>query len=64
MKKKVEHSQTGRVKKIFEIQALFLTFGTGSIVMDIKRGFLSKHLFQKTQQHGAYTKHLGKDKFI
>ena len=30
--------------------------------MDIKCGVLSKHLFERTQQHGGYTKHLGKKK--
>ena len=32
--------------------------------MDIKCGVLSKHLFERTQQHGGYTKHLGKKKFV
>ena len=30
---------------------------------DIKRGPFSKHLFQRTQQHGGCTKPLGSDKF-
>ena len=33
-------------------------------IMDVKYGLLSKHLFQRTQQHGGYTKPLGNDKFV
>ena len=32
--------------------------------MDIKYGLLSKHLFERTQQHGGGTKPLGKDLFV
>ena len=33
-------------------------------IMDIKCGLLSKHLSQRTQQHGDCTKPLGNDKFL
>ena len=33
-------------------------------IMDIKSGLLSKHLSQRTQQHGDCTKPLGNDKFL
>ena len=32
--------------------------------MDIKFGFLLKHLFERTQQHCSCTKPLGNDKFV
>ena len=30
-------------------------------ITDIKCGLLSKHFFQRTQQHSALTKRMGKD---
>ena len=33
-------------------------------ITDIKFGLFSKHLFQRTQQHGGSTKPLSNDKFV
>ena len=33
-------------------------------IMDIKYGLLSKHLFERTQQHGGCTKPLGNYKVV
>ena len=33
-------------------------------ITDINCGLLSKHLFQRTQQHGGLNKPLGNDKFV
>ena len=32
-------------------------------ITDVKCGLLSKHLFQRTEQHGGFTKPLGSNKF-
>ena len=31
---------------------------------DVKCGLLSKHLFQRAQQHGGFTKPLGNNRFL
>ena len=33
-------------------------------IMDINCGLRSNHMFQKTQQHGGFTKSLGNDKLV
>ena len=66
----MEHSQTKRVKRryqqILEVEILLQTFGISSIYYfgdnRYKCGLLSKHLFQIMQQHGGFTKTLGKYK--
>ena len=39
-------------------------YGAIADITDIKCGFLSKDLLQRTQQRGGCTKHLRNDKFV
>ena len=74
IKENVEHSQTEGIKMLSTniiSRNLLWTFGHCkqhcSVIVeitDIKCGLLSKHLFQRTQHHGGFTKPLGNDKFV
>ena len=74
IKKNVEHLQKRECKRnainrwIFwenlRSRSFIVNFNIIVETTDIKLGLLSKHLFERTQQHGNCTKPLGSDLFV
>ena len=64
----MEHSQAERVKNaINKVETWLWPLAALHVIVeitDINCGLLSKHLLQRTQQHGSFTKPLGNDKFM
>ena len=74
IKENVEHSQAERLKTLStNLRSRNLVVDIWQYkqhcsviveITDVKYGLFSKHLFQRTQHHGGFTKPLGNDKFV
>ena len=68
----MEHLQNESVKETLSANRFFEKFNKYKLyfcniiieIMDVKCELLSKHLFERKQQHDSCTKPLGNDKFV